>query len=126
MDKGTQVSIGAKRKLKSNKGCQTLVVDVKNVSSQCGSSRGSYSRNSEHKQWTYDDLVREMMDKETFINWLIGKGVLKKTQHCPRCSSEMKLVQCCDRSDGYRWECNKQIQSKRHRVELSIRSGKLV
>ncbi len=35
----------------------------------------------------------------------------------------MKLVDCNDRSDGCKWECRRQEKGKRHKVELSIRSG---
>ena len=55
--------------------------------------------------------------------WLMDKGLIKKVQYCGRCNFEMKLVPCSDRSDGYRWECQKQTNGKRHRVETSIRSG---
>ena len=77
----------------------------------------------EHKQWTYDDLIGQMLDKDKFINWLMDKGLLKNIQICPRCNCEMNLVKCGDRSDGYRWECNRQMNRKRHRAELSVRSG---
>ena len=33
----------------------------------------------------------------------------------------MKLVESGDRSDGYVWECRKQVNGKRHRCEKSIR-----
>ena len=35
----------------------------------------------------------------------------------------MNWVECNDRSDGYVWECRRQIGRKRHRVEKSIREG---
>ena len=35
----------------------------------------------------------------------------------------MKMVKCNDRSDGHKWECRRQEGGKRHKVELSIRSG---
>ncbi len=42
---------------------------------------------------------------------------------CPQCDSEMRLVECDDRSDGCKWECRRQVKGKRHKVELSIRKG---
>ena len=35
----------------------------------------------------------------------------------------MKLVVCGDRSDGHKWECQRQEGGKRHKVEMSIRQG---
>ncbi|XP_020905726.2 uncharacterized protein LOC110243911, partial [Exaiptasia diaphana] len=32
-------------------------------------------------------------------------------------------VPCIDRSDGFRWECRKSINGKKHRVEKSVREG---
>ena len=36
----------------------------------------------------------------------------------------MKLVESGDRSDGYYWECRKQVNGKWHRCERSIREGR--
>ena len=35
----------------------------------------------------------------------------------------MKWTECKDRSDGFMWECRKQIGRKRHRCQTSIREG---
>ena len=35
----------------------------------------------------------------------------------------MKIVTCNDQSDGLKWECRVQSSAKRHRTELSIRTG---
>lgn len=35
----------------------------------------------------------------------------------------MQLVNCDDRSDGFKWECRRRTNSKRHKVELSIGAG---
>ena len=42
---------------------------------------------------------------------------------CSVCEDQMKLVRCNDRSDEFKWECRRQINNKRHKVENSIRSG---
>ena len=42
---------------------------------------------------------------------------------CSVCGDDIKLVNCDDRSDGFKWECRRRINSKRHKVELSIRAG---
>ena len=39
------------------------------------------------------------------------------------CDKPMKLVECEDRSDGYKWECQRQKAGKRHKTEVSIRQG---
>ncbi|XP_068757288.1 uncharacterized protein [Montipora capricornis] len=48
---------------------------------------------------------------------------MAKARVCPRCSAEMKLVSCNDRSDGFQWECQLQMDGKRHKVETSIQKG---
>ena len=35
----------------------------------------------------------------------------------------MNRVNCDDRSDGFTWQCRRRINSKRHKVEMSIRAG---
>ena len=35
----------------------------------------------------------------------------------------MNLVNCADRLDGFKWECRRRINSKRHQVERSVRAG---
>ena len=35
----------------------------------------------------------------------------------------MKLVECTNRLDGYKWECRTQISGKSHKVELSTRKA---
>ena len=35
----------------------------------------------------------------------------------------MSLLECEDRSDGYRWECRKQAGGRRHKQTLSIGKG---
>lgn len=60
------------------------------------------------RQWRYDDLVRRMIDKEVLMEWLIEGGLLAKSELCPQCNKEMKLVTCNDRSDGLKWKCRMQ------------------
>ena len=62
-------------------------------------------------------------DKEMLVKWLMEEGLLRKSRLCERCSKEMSLVMCEDRSDGWKWQCQKQSNGKRHRVEESIRKG---
>ena len=123
-DKGTQVSLGCKRTLKCNKGSQTSPESTKQErGTQCGSTAGSYGRHNIHKKWRFEDLLMRMFDKERLMEWMMDEGLLVKNQLCGKCRGEMNLVKCEDRSDGYKWECRKQINSKRHRVEMSIRNG---
>ena len=42
---------------------------------------------------------------------------------CSQCQNKMTLTSCNDRSDGYKWQCRKSINGKRHKVEASIRKG---
>ena len=50
-------------------------------------------------------------------------GLLGKSRVCSVCGDDMKLVNCDDRSDSFKWECRRRTNSKRHKVELSIRAG---
>ena len=46
--------------------------------------------------------------------------LLAKVRFCSNCGDEMNLVKCNDRSDGLLWKCRKQVDGKKHRVEMSI------
>ena len=35
----------------------------------------------------------------------------------------MKLESFDDRSDGFKWLCRRQVNGKKHKVEMSIRAG---
>ena len=50
-----------------------------------------------------------------WITWQVS-GVLGM-------GDDMKLVNCEDCSNGFKWECRRCTNSKRHKVELSIRAG---
>lgn len=43
---------------------------------------------------------------------------------CPRCGKEMKEVECKDRSDRKKWQCQAQVNGKRHKVEASVRADR--
>ena len=49
------------------------------------------------------------------------RELIPKSHLCPHCGGKMRLVQCDDRSDGCKWECKKQVNGERHKVEFSIR-----
>ena len=123
-DKGIQVSIGSKRKKTVSAGSQTTLQTPKEErATQCGMSfTGSYGRNREHNKWRYDDLVARMQDKEMLVHWLMNEGLMVKERSCPMCAGEMSLTRCEDRSDGLKWECRKQVNSK-HKAGVSIRKG---
>ena len=55
---------------------------------------------NDSSQGTYDDLIHLMADKEVLIDWLMAEGLIGRSQLCPHCNQEMKLVTCNDRSDG--------------------------
>ena len=50
-------------------------------------------------------------------------GLLGKSRVCSVCGDDMKLVNCEDCSNGFKWECRRRTNSKQHKVELSIRAG---
>lgn len=70
----------------------------------------------------YGDLIALLHNKNTMIEWLMDEELLTKSQLCQWCDVEVKLIKCDDRSHGYKWECRRQIDSKKHKVEKSLRS----
>ena len=123
-DKGIQVvAVGLKRSRLCSQATQTPSTETKHSGTQCGFGRGSYGRKKDSSQWTYDDLFNLMLDKQVLIEWLMSEGFIRNSQLCPQCNNEMKIVACNDRSDGLKWECRVQSSAKRHRTELSIRTG---
>ena len=123
-EKGTQVVIGLKEPRRLERATQTPVSYTQESSTQCGClTNASYDRNNAQKKWRFEDLLDHVKDKELLIKWLMCEGLMAKARVCPRCSAEMKLVSCNDRSDGFKWECQLQMDGKRHKVETSIRKG---
>ncbi|EDO35888.1 predicted protein [Nematostella vectensis] len=41
----------------------------------------------------------------------------------PKCQSYMRLIACNDRCDGVKWECRRQVDSKRNKAKKSLRAG---
>ena len=120
------VQVAAKRG--KNKGSQTETSTAKyeSVATQCGEGEGSYQRKKSGVagHWTYDRLNKEVLfSKSAAVNWLMERNLICKRMLCPQCSSEMKLVECDDRSDGCKWECGRLLNGKRHKVEMSVRKG---
>ena len=125
-EKGIQVAIGLKKTLQTSFGTQTAgEVPKKEQGTQCGMAKGSYARDeSKHdRKWRYDDLIGRFHDKDRLNKWLMEDGLLVKSRVCSVCGDDMKLVNCEDCSDGFKWECRSRINSKRHKVELSIRAS---
>ena len=52
------------------------------------------------------------------VHWLMDEGLMAKELSCPMCAGEMSLTRYEDRSDGLKWECRKQVNGKRHKVEV--------
>ena len=125
-EKGTQVAIGLKKPRHASVGTQTPgEAPKKDQATQCGMAKGSYARDESKpdRKWRYDDLICRLHDKDRLIQWLMEDGLLGKSRVCSVCGDDMKLLNCDDRSDGFKWECRRRTNSKRHKVELSIRAG---
>jgi transposase-like protein len=106
---------------------QLSFMKCKSVATQCGEGeeKGSYQRKKCDRigHWTYDKLNKDVLSsKRRVVSWLMEKKLIASIRLCPQCDSAMKLVECEDRSDGCKWECRKQVNAKRHKVELSIRN----
>ena len=126
----TDVGVQVVGKIKKAKEIQTELsfLECKNVGTQCSEhdGEGSYQRKKCDKNgyWTYDKLKDEVLSsKNSVLSWLMERKLIANSRLCPQCDGQMKLVECNDRSDGCKWECRKQLNSKRHKVELSIRKG---
>ena len=84
----------------------------------------SYNRQSKSSHLTYDELVENyVINNECIIKWLQEMEIIASSAVCSQCQSEMTLTSCNDRSNGYKWQCRKSINGKRHKVEASIRKG---
>lgn len=116
-------SVTHKRKIGIQVGC--AAIDHKEIGVQCSHSTGSYGRReNETGHLTYDELLRNhLWTKDYAIEWLKEEKLLATNRICDICHSDMMLRDCSDRSDGYVWECRRQIGRKRHRTEKSIREG---
>ena len=124
-EKGTQVSIGSKKPLQTSTSTQTPPEALeKDQETQCGMAKGSCARDErKQRKWRYDDLIVLLNDKDRLIQWLMGEGLLAKSLLCSVCGDDMNLVNCADRSDAFKWECRRRINSKRHKVEMSVKAG---
>ena len=124
-EKGMQLSIGSK-KTTSNQQWHTNPPEAlkKDQETQCGMAKGSYARDErKQRKCRYDDLIVVLNDKDRLIKWVMGEGLLPKSRLCSVCEGDMNHVNCDDRSDGFKWQCGRRINSKRHKVEMSIRAG---
>ena len=84
----------------------------------------SYNRESKSSHLTYDELVENYLgNNESIITWLQEMEIIARSAVCQQCQNEMTLISCNDRSDGYKWQCRKTINGKRHKVEASIRKN---
>ena len=85
----------------------------------------SYNRESKSSHLTYDELVENYLgNNESIIKWLQEMEIIASSAVCQQCQNEMTLISACnDRSDGYKWQCRKTINGKRHKVEASIRKN---
>ena len=112
-----------KRKIGIQVGCPSVDRIERGV--QCSNSKSSYRRKEiEARHVTFEDLLQNYLwDKEYTLSWLKEEGFIASKRLCGICQSEMYWTECNDRSDGFMWECRKQIGRKRHRCQTSIREG---
>ena len=118
--------VGVDGKVYKTFGCQAgNSFNTKDCGTQYTSGIGSYQRKtSATLQWTYDELKDTVLcNRETLIRWLMDEEVITSRRACPVCGENMVLVECTDRSDGYKWECRKRANNKRHKSTVSIRRG---
>ena len=91
---------------------------------QRSGSKGSCGRKDDSKILTYNKLKdKYLWNREYTLSWLKEEGLIASNRICDVFHSEMNWMKCSDRSDGFIWECHRQIGRKRHRMEKSIREG---
>ena len=56
------------------------------------------------------------MSKVLTIKWLMEEKLIASKQKCGGCREDMSLIECTDQSDGFKWECRKQVKERRHKV----------
>jgi len=114
--------MGCKLIRKVSKSCQVVTeFEKRERGIQCGTeARGSYNRDKEHKKWHLEDFLRLLHDKKTLIDWLIEEELIAKMQVCQCCGSELKLINCNNRSDRYKCRC--QINNKLSDAKLKNQS----
>lgn len=101
-------------------GCSTP--DLKEQGIQCSNAKVNYKRNEKEKNFTaYDDLLLNLYLWEKHRRK--EEGLIASSRICSIRASDMKWVARGNRSNGYVWECRKQINGKRHQCERSIREG---
>ena len=126
MDKAIQVC-GKKKISQTSSESQTSWTSLatQDASTQHLGEIRSYEKYRECKanaKWTYDRVKEEILcNKDRLIEWLINENLIASSRKCGYCNEMMKMVVTKDRSDGYKWECRRQINGKRHKVEMSIR-----
>ena len=61
-------------------------------------------------KWTYDHVKEEIIcNKDRLIEWLINEKLIASSRKCRYWNEMMRIVVAKDRSDGYKWECRRQI-----------------
>ena len=126
MDKGIQVCGRSKKISSASSQSQTewTVLATQDAATQHvgeGKIYEKYWKNKANSKWTYDRLKEEILcNKDRLIGWLVDEKLIANSRKCGHCNEMMKLVNANDRSDGFKWECRRQINRKRHRVEISI------
>ena len=112
------------RKFKRN--CRNFNVKVSKHNAMKAMELISVRSANQKTQWTYYKLKDEaVVNKGVLINWLMKRHLISSSRLCPHCNGEMRLVKCSDRSDGYKLECKRQVNGKRHKVILDT-EGQLV
>ena len=121
-----QVACKVGKIIKKNRILQTELsyFGLKDAESQCVGEKSSYGRSEKVKRWTYDRIKNEILcSKYNSLHWFMKEGLIACERTCGHCHKPMKLVECEDRSDGYKWECRRLEAGKRHKTEVLIRQG---
>ncbi len=119
MEKGVQVCVKSGKTLKKNCFSQTDLscFDKKEAETQCSVEKSSYTRSDKLTKWTYHRLKDEVLcRKDITINWCMKEGLIARERVCGHCNERMKLVECTDRSDGYKWNVGDKLVGRGTRL----------
>ena len=116
--------VDARKLVASQSQTELIVLGTQNAATQHvgkGKNYEKYRENKSNSMRTYDLLKEEILcNKDTLIGWFMDEKLIAKSKKCGHCNDMMKLVIANDRSDSFKWECRRQMNRKRHRVEISI------
>lgn len=61
--------------------------------------------------------------KRGVLDFCMKEGLIANKYECPTCGEDMQLVEKKDGVDGFKWQCERAVNKKKHTVNRSVRKG---